>query len=353
MGERPWFKVEASFYSHPKFLALGFAARGLWVTALGYSADRLTDGFVPERLVAAYQLQDAASELVDAGLFDLVEGGWLLHGWDEYQRSRDEVEAAAASVSEKRSAAGRIGGQRSAEARWGHRGGKQTNADEQPVDNFGGLEGLGNTGEAMVSAEAVVSKSKQTVSKSKQTVSTSKHGVSKSKQRVSKGKAKVSSDTDTDTDPDDDSSVRNVSLRTARASCFDMEEDSRRVLLDLGVEWLPWMQALDDAGMRLRDGPAYVVLAQVLLGKTLEPKANPTGYLLGCLRRNPLEVRTHAVDGGLLAVAVRHPVSGLVRPPGGLTGHEGYSGTRTTFEARSGASGGGVVLVGSFGERSA
>lgn len=90
----PWFKVDDSFWSHPKTLMLSDAAVALWVRAGTYAAQHLTDGFVAEgvalRLLASERA--AADELVDSALWVEVEGGWEFHEWHEYQPTREQVE---------------------------------------------------------------------------------------------------------------------------------------------------------------------------------------------------------------------------------------------------------------------
>lgn len=88
-----WFKVDDKFHSHPKVISVPLAATGLWVLAGAWSADQLTDGFVPKtalRLFGATATQ--AKELVRAGLWIEAEGGWLFHDWLDHQPSRVEVE---------------------------------------------------------------------------------------------------------------------------------------------------------------------------------------------------------------------------------------------------------------------
>ena len=46
-------RVDDRLHDHPKFLKCSLSARGLWVTALSWVGDKLTDGFVPHRLRAS------------------------------------------------------------------------------------------------------------------------------------------------------------------------------------------------------------------------------------------------------------------------------------------------------------
>lgn len=113
----PWFRVDDRFAMHPKVIAAGNTAIGLWVRAGSWSAQLLTDGQVPRGPLAALggKPRDAQS-LVDAGLWTVTETGWSFHDWDGFQPSRAEVEQLRAT----RSQAGRKGGKASGSTRRGH-----------------------------------------------------------------------------------------------------------------------------------------------------------------------------------------------------------------------------------------
>ena len=98
----------------------------------------------------------------------------------------------------------------------------------------------------------------------------------------------------------DDSQVIHVTTDRAREVLTDEEKTT---LADAGVNPATWVDTLASAGIELRAGRDYVQLAFHLLGKTTDQKQNPTGYLLACLQRNPLEVRTWAVDTDSLEAA--------------------------------------------------
>lgn len=92
-----WFKVDDAFWSHPKVVAAGNAAIGLWLRCGTYAAQHLTDGFIPAAI--AKQLGSAGSigKLVAAGLWEPVDNrpgsvdgacGYLMHDWGDYQPYR-------------------------------------------------------------------------------------------------------------------------------------------------------------------------------------------------------------------------------------------------------------------------
>lgn len=91
-----WAKVEEQFWSHPKCDGISLQAIGLWVLALSWSSDKMTDGYIkPDTLyrlhLDAYAYVD---ELVDAGLWDENprDEGWIIHDFLDYNPSKVEVQ---------------------------------------------------------------------------------------------------------------------------------------------------------------------------------------------------------------------------------------------------------------------
>lgn len=102
-----WFRVDDEWFCHPKVMGLGLAARGLWVTAGSWCANRLTDGFVPTSALSRFgATKRHASELVAAGLWTEVENGYQFWDWLHFQPSKEKVladrEATSRRVSKHR-----------------------------------------------------------------------------------------------------------------------------------------------------------------------------------------------------------------------------------------------------------
>lgn len=109
-----WFKVDDSIPFHPKIIAAGNLAIGLWLRAGGWCAQQMTEGFVPTGMLAPLGgTPSTARKLVGAGLWDVAEGGWRFHDWHTYQPTRAEVE----SRRKQRAEAGAKGGKASGESR--------------------------------------------------------------------------------------------------------------------------------------------------------------------------------------------------------------------------------------------
>lgn len=110
-----WFKVDDSFYDHPKVFDAPDCAVALWTRAGSWSARNLTDGFVPAGMPARLcdTADQAVQELLNRGLWRRTKGGYQFHDWGTYQPAADAVR----SLREKRAIAGRRGGLASGKSR--------------------------------------------------------------------------------------------------------------------------------------------------------------------------------------------------------------------------------------------
>ncbi|RPH75613.1 hypothetical protein EHM76_01250 [bacterium] len=88
----PWFKVDDGFHSHPKVIDLPLEAAGLWAKAGSWSADQLTDGFVPNKILKHLGGKvRVAEQLVTAKLWEKVEDGYQFHDWKQHQPTKTQV----------------------------------------------------------------------------------------------------------------------------------------------------------------------------------------------------------------------------------------------------------------------
>src|SRR5215475_7151013 len=94
----PWVRLDTSFASNPKLLAMvqekdGHRAGLVYLCSLGYSGAHGTDGFLPrECLPFIHARAIDAARLVRHGFWREQPGGWLIHGWDEFQESSTETQ---------------------------------------------------------------------------------------------------------------------------------------------------------------------------------------------------------------------------------------------------------------------
>jgi hypothetical protein len=92
----PWSKVDDRFHSHPKVVAawkIDPAALGLYLRALSYTAEHLTDGnigqaFVDELFPVRSRRKRAVDALVTTGLWDRNGTGYVIHDYLDFNDSR-------------------------------------------------------------------------------------------------------------------------------------------------------------------------------------------------------------------------------------------------------------------------
>ena len=97
----PWFRIDDNLAFHHKVVAAGNPAIGLWARAGALCAQQLTDGFVPEHMIAALGTKAQADRLVKVGLWDRTDGGYAFHEWAERQPSKVDVQAERAAARER------------------------------------------------------------------------------------------------------------------------------------------------------------------------------------------------------------------------------------------------------------
>ena len=139
-----WVKIDDHFDEHPKHAQVGPVGWGVWLAGLAYCNRNLTDGFIPVSVAEAIggkwrvrvEQEDGriqvwqmgrscgasgddldgewvTSLLVQAKLWEVVDGGYLIHDYHEYQPSKEDLQRQY----EQKSSAGAKGGKASAKAR--------------------------------------------------------------------------------------------------------------------------------------------------------------------------------------------------------------------------------------------
>jgi len=138
-----WVRIDDGFPEHRKVVAVGPLGMAMQVAGICYCNRNLTDGFIPwaaartlltweflgeqgEQGAKRYTIavtcgmqgDDVTTEfviglLLEAGIWEEVEGGYQIHDYDEYQPTKAEVLA----LQEERREAGRRGGLASVEAK--------------------------------------------------------------------------------------------------------------------------------------------------------------------------------------------------------------------------------------------
>lgn len=104
-------KLTNKFYLNrkiQKFAVKNYRAAFLWVNALTYCADNLTDGYFDEWDNSQYLhiSQDDLESLVNAGLLEREGDGYVIHDYMDFQNTKSEIER----IRHARAEAGRKGG---------------------------------------------------------------------------------------------------------------------------------------------------------------------------------------------------------------------------------------------------
>ena len=127
-----WVRLDDQFADHAKMLKTGPLAIALQVRALCWSNRQLTDGFLPDSalpiLLIEFDLyeehdgraQDWPQKMVDNGLWDVATGGYQIHDYLDWNRSKAQIVA-----------------ERKAKAEAGQRGGRTAQANRQHVKRNG------------------------------------------------------------------------------------------------------------------------------------------------------------------------------------------------------------------------
>ena len=100
----PWGRIDDTFWRHEKLQRAGPLGMALFAASISYCNDRLTDGFIPDvclwQLLNCQGLSDeqgpltterVAEFLIDAGLWERVPGGYKIHDYLDYNKSKAEI----------------------------------------------------------------------------------------------------------------------------------------------------------------------------------------------------------------------------------------------------------------------
>jgi hypothetical protein len=101
----PYFPVDDDMSFHPKVLAAGNEAIGMWTRCGALAKKHTTGGFVTLETVDAVGNRKLASRLVSAGLWVAVDGGFQYHDWKQQAGNDDaDKEKERAALSRHRNA---------------------------------------------------------------------------------------------------------------------------------------------------------------------------------------------------------------------------------------------------------
>ena len=109
MARRGYVQLVNGFYDNDKVRDLVRRGRadsvGVYCMALSLCGDRLTDGFVPRRAMLSNigATPEQVRALVDEGMLDEVDEGWIIHDYTVHNRTKEQVLHARAAAKERKS----------------------------------------------------------------------------------------------------------------------------------------------------------------------------------------------------------------------------------------------------------
>ncbi|AXQ65167.1 hypothetical protein SEA_SCHMIDT_46 [Gordonia phage Schmidt] len=103
----PWFRVDDGLFRSRQVLSIPkrnrAAAVGLWTLAGAWSAAELTDGYVPDFMLAELSGTGRLADcLVEAGLWDRMENGFVFRQWSKYNPTAEQVRSDRSAAAEKK-----------------------------------------------------------------------------------------------------------------------------------------------------------------------------------------------------------------------------------------------------------
>lgn len=94
MGKKPYVQIEDDMPWNAKIRMVSPAARWAYVASICYCGHNLTDGFVAAQALSLVDgTRKTAAELVEAGLWEKADGGFVVHDYLKHNRSRAKVDA--------------------------------------------------------------------------------------------------------------------------------------------------------------------------------------------------------------------------------------------------------------------
>lgn len=107
-----YVRIDVLLPEHPKIDLLSRAARWTLIEIWCYCGRNHNDGIVSAGRWKTFGTSGERRQIVDAGFAEPIglDGGYVMHGYLEHQRSRQEIEEASDARSEK--------ARKAAEARW-------------------------------------------------------------------------------------------------------------------------------------------------------------------------------------------------------------------------------------------
>lgn len=92
----PYAKLSATYYRDDALMAAGEAAEVLFCRSLAFCAETPSDGYITERQVVLLavglrKVDERVKALVEHGIWEKKDGGYVVRQWLKWNRSADEA----------------------------------------------------------------------------------------------------------------------------------------------------------------------------------------------------------------------------------------------------------------------
>lgn len=126
-----WVRIDDQAPRNAKLLKAGPAAAWMWVCGIAHCQSHLSEGFIAEIAIPMIGVKGhershkLAAALVTCGLFERVDGGYMVHDYLDFNETKEQAIARKTSSHAAKVAAGRAGGIASGVSRSNEAKGKQ------------------------------------------------------------------------------------------------------------------------------------------------------------------------------------------------------------------------------------
>ena len=96
-----WFKIDDDFFFHPKVIAAGNSAIGLFVRCGSWASNHLTDGHIPDKVIEMFGCDADITRLIEVELLEETDTGYFMPAFLDYNPSAEEVRATRAASAER------------------------------------------------------------------------------------------------------------------------------------------------------------------------------------------------------------------------------------------------------------
>lgn len=83
VGSGDYGRISPKLHAHRKSRLAGNAALGLWVKAISFSKAHHNAGYIKTEDALSLGTSEECTALVDAGFWDVVDGGYRFHDWND------------------------------------------------------------------------------------------------------------------------------------------------------------------------------------------------------------------------------------------------------------------------------